>query len=355
MNNQSQSSSRNKLRVGINGFGRIGRTIFRSNILKNYFDIEAINDINGDSNNLAYLLKHDSTYGNLDANIEAFESNIICNGNKIPVFNKEYIDEVPWDTLGIDIIIDSSGVTANLQRAKKLSAGGIKCIVTNSPPETTNDREIVFGINHEELTETDMVISSSICDAVAFVPVMAVLDKHFGIEHGFLTTLHPWLAYQNLLDSSVPSYSHPGEFQHEYALGRASPNNLIPKPTSCISASTKIIRSLEGKFLSLSYRVPTSAVSSADVSVKLNKNTNTDDIIVLFKEEEKKQQYNIYKNNFEPLVSCDFMATDYSVVLDHRWTMMNDANYLKLVLWYDNEWSYSARVLDLVKYLEIFK
>ncbi len=342
------------LKVGINGFGRIGRAIFRINKEKKLFEITAINDINPDANNLAYLIKYDSTYGRLNDNIRAEGDKITINNEKpIDISHKKNIDEVSWDKSGVDVVIDSSGVHDNLLKIPNIKNLGIKkCIVTHSPEEKYVDKTIILGINQDSITKNDFIISSSICDANAFVPSIDLLNKEFGVDHGFLTTLHPWLQYQNLLDGPSQSFAYPGKVYHHYVLGRASPPSLIPKPTSCISASCKVLKYLEGKFLSLSFRVPTATVSSADISVKLNKKTTTEEIIRLFQEQEKNQQWKIFHNNFEPLVSTDFKESEYSAIVDHRWTMMNNANYLKMVLWYDNEWGYGNNVANLVKYLE---
>ncbi len=342
------------LNVGINGFGRIGRAIFRINKNKNVFNIVAINDINPDNNNMAYLLKYDSTYGRLDDDITAGKESIMINGKtKVFVYHKGNVDEVPWDRHDIDVVIDSSGIHENILRARKLREKGIKkCIITYSPDKELVDKTIIMGANEDKIDfENDFVISSSICDANAFAPVINLLNENFEVDHGFLTTLHPWLQYQNLLDGPSDSFAYPGDIYQHYVLGRASLPSLIPKPTSCITASCKVLDFLNDKFMSFSYRVPTAIVSSADISVKLNKKTNRDEIISLFKNEEKKQKIKIFLNNEEPLVSADFKGCEYSVVIDHRWTMVNKANYLKIVLWYDNEWGYSSRVIDLIKYL----
>jgi glyceraldehyde 3-phosphate dehydrogenase len=208
-----------------------------------------------------------------------------------------------------------------------------------------------MGVNENKITQKDFIISSSICDANSFSPTMNVLNREFGVDHGFLTTLHPWLNYQNLLDGPSTSFAYPSETYHNYVLGRASPPSLIPKPTSCIPATCKVLPELKGKFLSLSYRIPTAIVSSADVSVKLKTKITKDAIIDIFNEEAKKQKYNIFYNNHEPLVSTDFTASDFSAIIDHRWTMVNNSNYLKLILWYDNEWGYSSRVVDMIAYI----
>lgn len=341
------------LKVAINGFGRIGRSAFRINLIKKYFEVVAVNDINQSNSNLAYLLGYDSTYGRLPQSVTATDKAIrIENEDDIAVYHENVISDVPWEKHGAELVIDASGIYENLKCAAQLKAKGLKsCIVTHSPDDV--DITIIFGINQDDLDiEKHFMISSSICDANAVAPVLNVLNNQYGVDHGFITTLHPWLQYQNLLDGPSRSYAYPGTIYENFALGRASATSLIPKTTSCIKASAKVLDFLSGRFQAFSYRVPTSIVSSADMSVKLNKKASRGDVIKLFEQKQKQQRYNVFCNNFEPLVSTDFIGSEFSAIIDHRWTEVNGSNYLKLVVWYDNEWGYSCRVVDLVKYIE---
>ena len=335
------------LKVGINGFGRIGRAIFRINLSEKAFEVVMINDINPDNGNIGYTLKYDSTYGKLNNKVKSSKTGLEIDGAFIEVTHKSSIDEVNWKKNKVDIVIDSSGVVENIKKARNLK-GISKCIVTHSPDMSLVDKTIILGVNEKEINDDDFVLASSICDANAFAPVANLLNKKFGIEHGFVTTLHPWLNYQNLLDGPSKSFAYPDKIHHEYALGRASPNALIPKPTSCIDATCKVLPDLVGKISSHSFRVPTSIVSSAVPSLKLKEKATKDQILELFKEAEASQSFPIFHNTSKPLISTDFIGSSYSVVIDNRWTSLNH-NYLKLVLWYDNEWGYSSRVVDLVR------
>ena len=339
--------------VGINGFGRIGRAILRNNLEKKYFDIVHINDINPDINNLAYLIKFDSTYGKLLNKVKVKKGKLIIDDNEIVITHEKSISDVDWTRTSVDIVIDSSGVDINLSNASKLKRQGIKkYICTNSPAKEKVDKTIIMGVNEKTINlDNDFKIAASICDANAFVPVTNLLENNYGIEHGFLTTLHPWLGYQNLLDGPSVSYSSPGEIHDHYALGRSSFGTLIPKTTSAINASCKVLESLNGKFLSFSYRVPTMIVGSGDASIKLKKKTSTTEVMELFNQAQRDQKYAIFHNNTKNLISSDFIGSDYSVVVDHRWLHVNEDNYIKVVMWYDNEWGYSARVMDLVNFL----
>jgi len=341
----------NKL-VGINGFGRIGRAVFRKVLESKEFDIVVINDINPDNNNIAYQLKYDSLYGVLKQDVKSNESGIVVNGKKILIYHENSIDDVPWDLHGITRVIDSSGVHENAVRARNLKNKVKQVILTHSPEEKLVDKSVIIGINEDDIdVKKDLVISNSICDANAFGPVVNILNREYGIKHGFLTTLHPWLSYQNLLDGPSPSFSYPGHIYSHYIFGRASTFSLLPKPTTTIDATCKVLKSLKGKFDSFSYRVPTATVSSSDISVHLSKKAGVEDIKKLFEKEAKKQKYKIIYNNYDPLVSIDFKGMEYSAVIDQRWTTINKGSYLKLILWYDNEWGYSCRVIDLINSL----
>jgi len=339
--------------VGINGFGRIGRAIFRILLQKKYFDILVINEINPDNKNIAYQLQYDSLYGKLDDKISADAESITVNGKKIYVYHEKSIDDVPWEKHNVSRVIDSSGVFDNVIRSRNLRDKGVKqAIITHSPDEKALDKSIIMGVNEHDLdVKKDMVISSSICDSVAFAPVAKALLDNYGIDHGFLTTLHPWLQYQNLLDGPSISWSMPGHTDSHYILGRASTFSLMPKPTSTVTAACKVLKALDHKFHSFSYRVPTATVSSSDISVKLNKKVTKEEVVEMFKRMEQKQKLKIFYNNFDPLVSIDFKGMEHSAIIDHRWTTINDGNYLKLILWYDNEWGYSCRVVDMVNYI----
>tara|TARA_Y100001935_G_C17309440_1_gene514735 strand:- start:3947 stop:4984 length:1038 start_codon:yes stop_codon:yes gene_type:complete len=342
------------LKIGINGLGRIGRAILRINAASDTFKIVAINDTNPSNENLKYMLKYDSTYGVFDKQLEADDNSITIDSNEsIPIHHEEKISDVPWDIYSTDIVIDSSGINENLLFKNELKSKGVRHqIVTNAPDSNEIDKYVIMGVNENSLTKDSFLISSSICDASAVAPVVNVLNKKYGIKHGFLTTLHPWLSYQNLLDGPSRSFAYPGTIIDNFSLGRASLNAIIPKTTSAIRASAKVLDYLNDKFQSLSFRVPTSIVSTADITVKLDSDADKEEIIDLFKKEEQEQIRNIFLNNFDPLISTDFIKSKYSAIIDHRWTEINSSNYLKLVLWYDNEWGYSSRVVDLVKLLE---
>ena len=346
------------LRIGINGIGRIGRSILRINQEKKSFKIVAINDTNPDIKNIVYLINYDSLYGQLEKKFEHSKDFIIGPDEQIKYFNKSNIDEVDWKSLDVDIVIDSSGIRSNLLKAKKtIELNNLKnIIITHSPDEV--DFTMVLGANEDKLNLAQhKVISSSICDATAIGPILRTIQNHLGIDSGQLTTMHPWLSYQNLMDGPASSWNVPGEIYHHYALGRSSVGNMIPKPTSALDATSRVVDKVDREnFGSYSMRVPTNIVGSADVTILLKSETTKEEILRAFQEEEKFQKWDIIKNNLEPLISCDFKKSSYSVIVDHRFTSLIKGKMLKLLLWYDNEWGYSSRVVDQVSYIsEILK
>tara|TARA_B110000483_G_C18118149_1_gene512460 strand:+ start:358 stop:1374 length:1017 start_codon:yes stop_codon:yes gene_type:complete len=333
------------INIGINGLGRIGRVLLRQILTSNKLKVVAINDINPDANNIAYLIKYDSTYGRLKANVTVKKDYIYINKKKIKLFNKVGIDEVNWKGSKVDTLIDSSGVKKNLILSRKLKNKVKNIIVTNSPGSKYVDKTMIYGVNDDTFNKSkDFLISSSICDATALAPVLKIINKLFEIRKGFVTTLHPWLGYQNLLDGPSKSYAIPGEIIDNYALGRASPNVLIPKNTSAIKATYEVLPNLKDKFLANSFRIPTSIVSSADVVLELEKKPNKEKLIKYINNYKPK----IISLNKEALVSSDFIKTEFSAFLDLRFVNTLD-NYLKFTLWYDNEWGYSSKVIDLIK------
>ncbi len=339
------------MNIGINGYGRIGRIIHR--IISDSRDIRlvAINDINPDINNIAYLANYDSTYGPLSDKYFADGENIANTKRSILCFSEDDISKVNWQDQGVDLLIDSSGIEKNLFNSRNLKGKVKNIIFTNSPNESNVDKTIIFGVNHEDLNiAEDFLISSSICDAIAFAPLAKLINDNFRIERGFLTTLHPWLGYQNLLDGPSKAYAAPGKIHDEYALGRSSAMNLIPKSTSAIDATCKVIPDLKEKFMSVSYRVPTNIVSSADSTIILKNSISKEEIAELLIENEKKYP-KIISNNFDALVSSDFIQNNASVIVDHRFLETQD-NFLKILSWYDNEWGYSSRVVDLINFIK---
>lgn len=341
------------LRVGINGFGRIGRAVFRINFNNQIFKVVAVNDINPDIGNMVYQLNYDTLYGGLEEKFKLDKDYMYNSGGRIKVFHEKMIDAVDWASCDVDLVIDASGVLENVLRARSLiKKDGIKKVVITHSPEHV-DFTMVLGANENEYDPIKHhVIASSICDATALGPVMKLIGQEFGIASGYVTTLHPWLNYQNLMDGPASSWSVPGEIYHHYALGRSAIGNMIPKPTSALDATFKVVKELNSEIIgSFSYRTPTAIVGSADITLNLKSKCSKEDVLKLFESFEKSQEWKILLNNIEPLVSLDFKKSDYSAIIDHRWSDVIAGNVLKLVLWYDNEWGYASRVVDQIAWI----
>jgi len=341
------------LRIGINGFGRIGRAIFRVNMNRKIFKVVAINDINHDIDNLTYQLNYDTLYGQLNDKFKAENGHIFNKKYSAKVFNEVHIDDVDWKSQGVDLVIDASGILDNVNRAyatiKKQNVK--KVIVTHSPDQV--DFTMVLGVNEKELDlSKHHIISSSICDATAIAPVLKIIKDNFGIASGHLTTLHPWLGYQNLMDGPASSWSEPGEIYHHFALGRSAVANMIPKPTTALSACCKVLDGISPELIgSYSIRTPTPIVGCADLTLALKKNTSQDEIKNVFEDYSDTQSWNIINNSIEPLVSIDFQSSEFSANVDHRFTSLVQGNMLKIVLWYDNEWGYATKVCEQIEYI----
>lgn len=336
------------MRVAIVGFGRIGRAVFRANLERKLFDVVAINDINPDINNLCYLLNYDSHYGRLTPGATVEDGNLNVHGQTIRILHHHSVHDVPWEELDVDVVIDSSGIYNNVLAAHDLIGRVRKVVITHSPDEV--DHTIIFGANEETYNPAKHhVVSSSICDAVSVAPVLKLVDEAFGVQTGFLTTLHPWLSYQNLLDGPSVSWASPDQIYAHYAVGRASVGTLIPKPTSAIQAVSRVLPRMGTALQCMSFRVPTPVVGAANLVLALEKDTTIEQVRAMFEAAMADQVDHFIKLSDEPLVSVDFMRTPFSAVVDQRWTNMSDPRHLNLVLWYDNEWGYSSRVLDVTR------
>jgi glyceraldehyde 3-phosphate dehydrogenase len=338
-----------RIRIAINGFGRIGRAIAKINAQYKNFDLVLINDINACVDNLAYLLEHDSTYGKFIGRVENSDNEIVINGSKAVCTAKRNFKDVPWEDFEVDIIIDSSGIQRKLSETraiiKKHKVSNV--IITHSSEEV--DHEVIMGVNDETLTVEHKVLSNSICDANAIAHILKWMDDEYGIEGGALTTLHPWLSYQNLVDGPTISQVTPGVVWKDFALGRGSTSSLIPKNTTAMKAVERVLTNLSGKILSFSYRVPTDIVASSDITLNLSQMVNEEDLKEFISNKCNNSRY--VKENTKSLVSMDYAREEASAVVDMQW-VKSYGNTVKLILWYDNEWGYSSRVLNLATKLK---
>ena len=339
---------KNKIKVGINGFGRIGRAIFRKNLISDIFDVVVINDLNKDHESIAYTLKYDSLHGMLKDKVGFSSTGLNFNGKEIRLFHESSIENVPWHKFGVDIVIGCTGSLKNVENSVQCLKGSVKKVVFSDSPEKV-DLTMVMGVNEQNYDHNKHnIIAGSICDVVGSAPVVELIDKQFRIKNGYFLTLHPWLFYQNLLDGvpSSPAYrDHPGTY---LAMGRASMNTLIPKKTSIVPALERVLPKIKGKTQGMSFRVPTDLVSSAYMTFELEKDIDCEEIRTFLK--------NAVRSPFlgyteEPLVSTDYKHHEFSSIVDGKWIEVLDNRTLRLIAWYDNEWGYSTNILNIIDYI----
>ena len=338
------------MNIAINGLGRIGKSVLKLLIENNNINIALINDLNPSIDNLCYLMNYDSVYENSKIKFEPFKTNLIKYGNKFIKFSsKKNIKEI--NLRNIDVIVDSTGISwkaSDLNSIKKK----IKHVIFTNIPKNLNYKYFLSDINLDKLNKKNFLISSGTCDGNAVVPIINLLQKNFTIEFGNITTLHPWLSYQNLVDGPLKSVSDPKNIYSTYVLGRSSIGNIIPKTTSVVDVASKILKNIKNKMTCLSYRVPTNIVSCAELNFTLRKKVTLKKIKDLLINFEKKQKSKTIKNFKLPLTSIDLKGSLYSSNIDHRWTVIN-SKQLRIVTWYDNEIGYSSRVIDILKKINI--
>jgi len=330
------------VKVGINGFGRIGRNIFRA-ALKLNADIEfvAVNDI-GDAHTFAHLLKHDTTFGTLPQDVAASADAIEVNGHAMKFLSMKDPGELPWKDLGVDIVVESTGLFTDATRARvHIDKGGAKKVII-SAPATHQDYTVVMGVNHKGYDPAKHnVISNASCTTNCFVPLAKVLHDSFGIENGFMTTIHAYTADQRLQD--LP--------HKDLRRARAAADNVIPTSTGANRAVAEVLPDLAGKFAGMAFRVPLLDVSVVDLSVQLGKSTTVEDINAAFDEAASGELQGILSVSHEELVSSDFRGDPHSSIVDAPLTLMLGSERAKVVSWYDNEWGFSCRMVDLISYM----
>ncbi len=327
-----------KTRVAINGFGRIGRIAFRIAKERSDLEVVAVNDLT-DTKTLAYLLAHDTNYGNYGHKVEHDDKNIIVDGVKIPVLAEKDPAALPWKDLKVDVVIESTGFFTNGEAAGAHLKAGAKKVVISAPAKDDTVKTIVIGANDEELKNAGDIISNASCTTNSIAAVMDIMDREFGVEKAMLTTVHSDTASQSLADGP----------KKDLREGRAAPQNIVPTTTGAAIAVTKTVPSLTGKFDGLSVRVPTPVVSLSDVTMLLKRNTTVEEINQVLKKAANEPYYQgIVAVSDEPLVSSDYIGNATSGTVDSQLTNVVDGNLAKVVVWYDNEWGYSNRLVELV-------
>lgn len=328
-----------QVNIAINGFGRIGRNAFKIAFERSDVTVVAINDLT-DTRTLAHLLKHDSSYGTYQHEVGHDETGIIVNGHHIAVLAEKDPAQLPWGQYNVDVVIESTGffVDPALARAH-IDGGGAKKVVISAPAKGDGADTIVLGVNEDMIENSTDVISNASCTTNCITPVMAVLESHFGIEKALMTTIHSYTASQKLQDAPAKDLRE----------ARAAAENIVPTTTGASIAAAKALPALEGVFGGLSVRVPTPVVSMSDFAVVLKQDVTIDQINDAFKEASKLPFYQgILDVTEEELVSSDFKGNSHSAIVDLKLTNVVGGNLIKVVAWYDNEWGYSNRLVELV-------
>ena len=329
------------MKVGINGFGRIGRNVFRAALKESGVEIAAVNDLTN-AKTLAHLLKYDSLLGILDADVSAGEKSLIVNGKEIKVLAEKDPAKLPWKDLGVEIVVESTGIFRDRESVSKhLEAGAKKVIIT--APSKGEDITIVYGINEKKYDpDKHNIISNASCTTNCLVPVVKILIDNFGLKRGLMTTIHSYTNDQQLLD-----------FPHkDLRRARAAALSMIPTTTGAAKAVAKVLPEMEGKMNGISVRVPTANVSLVDLVAELEKETTAEEINSAFKKAAEGELSHILEYCELPLVSKDFNGNSKSCIFDAGSTIVTEGNLVKVLAWYDNEWAYSCRVVDLIKYIQ---
>ena len=330
------------IKVGINGFGRIGRNIFRAtDKLKGDFEIVAVNDL-GDAATFAHLLKYDTALGTFGPEVSAGGDSIKVDGRTVKFLSHKDPGELPWKDLGVDIVIESTGLFTDATKARvHIDKGGAQKVVISSPA-TNQDYTVVFGVNHTGYDpKKHNVVSNASCTTNCFVPLAKVLNDSFGIERGMMTTIHAYTADQKLQD--LP--------HKDLRRARAAADNVIPTSTGANRAVAEVLPELAGKFAGMAFRVPILDVSVVDLTVELKANANAKSINAAFDEAAKGALKGILAVSHEELVSSDFKSNPHSSIVDAPLTLELGPHWAKVVSWYDNEWGFSCRMVDLINYM----
>ncbi|MGI9106226.1 MAG: type I glyceraldehyde-3-phosphate dehydrogenase [Pyrinomonadaceae bacterium] len=328
------------VKVGINGFGRIGRNILRTALGDKEIDFVAVNDIT-DTKTLAHLLKYDSVLGNLEQEISSTDTSITVDGDEVRVFSERDPAAIDWASVGAEIVIESTGRFTNAEDARKHLRGTVKKVIISAPAKN-EDITIVLGVNGDKYDPaTHHVISNASCTTNCLAPVAKVIHEHFGIKNAQMTTIHSYTNDQQLLD--LP--------HTDLRRARAAALSMIPTSTGAAKAVALVLPELKGKFDGISVRVPTPNVSLVDVVIEVEKETTTEEVNTALKDAAGEEMQGILAFSEEPLVSVDFRGNPNSSIVDADYTKVIGGKLIKVLSWYDNEWGYSCRVRDLVKFI----
>lgn len=327
------------LKIGINGFGRIGRLVFRAAMKQNDVSIVAVNDLL-DVNHLAYLLKYDSVHGSYDGEVIVSGNNLIVDGQDIKITAERNPTDIGWGAMGVDVVAECTGIFTTLEKAQAHIDGGAKKVVISAP--SADAPMFVMGVNHHDATADQTIVSNASCTTNCLAPISKVLNDNFEIVEGLMTTVHATTATQFTVD---------GPSRKDFRGGRSAILNIIPASTGAAKAVTKVIPDLVGKLTGMAFRVPTANVSVVDLTVKLKKETFYEEIKAAMKAASENEMKGILGYSDEPLVSQDFVGDIRTSIFDVNAGMELNSSFYKIISWYDNECGYSNKLIDLAKHI----
>ncbi len=323
------------VKIGINGFGRIGRIAFRVASARENVEIVAINDLL-DVGHLAYMLEYDSVHGKFDGTVEVVEGNLVINGKTIRVTAERNPEDLKWDAVGVDVVLDCTGIFTTLDKAQAHIKAGAKKVAISAP--SADAPMFVMGVNDDKITATDTIVSNASCTTNCLAPIAKVIEDKFGIAEGLMTTVHAATATQAVVDA--PS-------KKDWRGGRSALNNIIPSSTGAAKAVGKVIPELNGLLTGMAFRVPTADVSVVDLTFKTKKAASYDDIKLAMKEAAAGPMKGVLAYTENPVVSQDFVGESHTSTFDAGAGIALNDNFFKVVSWYDNEFGYSTKLIDL--------
>ena len=331
----------NKINIAINGFGRIGRLVFRAAINNPNINIVGINDLI-DANYMSYMLRYDTTHGRFNGEVSLDGKDLIVNGNKIRVTSERDPSNLKWNEINADYIVESTGLFLTEDSAKGHITSGAKKVIMSAPSKDDTPM-FVMGVNNSSYSSDMDFVSNASCTTNCLAPMAKVLNDNFGIESGLMTTVHAATASQKIVD---------GPSMKDWRGGRAAFSNIIPSSTGAAKAVGKVIPSLNGKLTGMAFRVPTVDVSVVDLTVNLSKETNYEEICSAMKNASENELKGVLGYTDEAVVSTDFLGDSRTSIFDSEAGIMLNNKFVKLVSWYDNEWGYSSKVVELIEYME---
>ena len=328
-----------KIKLGINGFGRIGRMVFRASLKRNDVDVVGINDLL-DVEHLAYLLKYDSVHGTCNASIEVKDGNLVVDNNIIRISAERDPKLIAWDSINTDIVAECTGIFTSLEKAQLHIDGGAKKVVISAP--SPDAPMFVMGVNHNDVRSSDLIVSNASCTTNCLAPVAKVLHDEFGISDALMTTVHATTATQFTVD---------GPSKKDFRGGRSSLLNIMPASTGAAKAVTKVIPSLAGKITGMAFRVPTANVSVVDLTVKLDSETSYDKVMDALKLASENELNGVLGFTKDLVVSQDFIGDSRTSIVDYNAGIELNSTFFKIVTWYDNEAGYSNKLIDLAAHV----